>query len=284
MRSGLMTRDAHAHVGASFALAVLVVIAMGGCETLPKAAPRSPVSLRSAVETVNTNASAIQGTLRASGFVDGTSTRSDGKKMDYHLDGVLFYLRPTYVRFDLKSFGDRKFLLGSNAESFWIFDKAEERYHCARHGEHSDLAEALPIAPDQVVDALGLSLIDLDVDDERTLGHVQRIVSDFQQVLFLERDADGLVALRKEYWLDRYPPYLIRRVIFRDFQGDVEMVSELGDYKPIASGGPLLPHAMKADWPRRGSQMRFRVSNWRIIPDLGPDAMQFKPPSACRNP
>jgi hypothetical protein len=284
MRSGVMTRRTHAQVGALFALVVFVMGAMSGCVAPPKALPRSPVSLRSAVETVNTNASAIQGTLRASGFVDGTSTLSDGRKMDYHLDGVLFYLRPTYVRFDLKSFGDRKFLLGSNAESFWIFDKAQERYHCARHGEESELAEALPIPPDRVVDALGLSLINLDADDESTLGHVQRIVSDFQQVLFLERNADGLAALHKEYWIDRYPPYLIRRVIFRDLQGDVEMVSELGDYKPIASGGPLLPHSMKADWPRRGSQMRFRVSTWRIIPDLGPDAPQFLPPSACRDP
>jgi hypothetical protein len=284
MKFGVMIGGTHAHVGASFALALLVLIVTGGCETPSKAIPRNPVSMRSAIETVNTNTSAIQGTLRASGFVDGTSTRSDGKKMDYHLDGVLFYLRPTYVRFDLKSFGDRKFLLGSNAESFWVFDKAEERYHCARHGEESELADALPIPPDRVVDALGLSLIDLDADDERTLGHVQRIVSDFQQVLFLERDSDGLAALRKEYWLDRYSPYLIRRVIFRDVQGDVEMVSELGDYQPIASGGPLLPHSMKAEWPRRGSQMRFRVSNWRIIPGLGPDALQFQPPSACRNP
>ena len=158
MRPGMMPRGVHthAHVGVLFALAVFVMGVMGGCVTSPKAAPRSPVSLRSAIETVNANASAIRGTLRASGFVDGTSTLSNGRKMDYHLDGILFYLRPTYVRFDLKSFGDRKFLLGSNAEAFWIFDKAEERYHCGRHGEESELAEALPIPPDRVVDAFCL--------------------------------------------------------------------------------------------------------------------------------
>ena len=240
-----------------------------------------PISMPSAVRIVNANTQRVTGTLRATGFVDGQSVLTDGRVVSYHLDGILFYLAPTYVRFDLKSFGDRKFLLGCNAESFWVYEKETGEYQCNAHGEDDEFSDAIPIAPNQLVDALGLNPIPTGgAGDNR----VQRIVDDYQQILFLERDDSGAIVLQKEYWLDRRAPGLIRRVVFRDPYGAVEMDSSLDDYRALGHEGPMLPHSISADWPAKKASMRFRVSKWRFVETVGPQSIQFKAPPACRNP
>jgi hypothetical protein len=264
--------------------------------------PPNPITIDDAIRIANANTGKITGTLRASGSVDGKFTDADGRSHSYHVNGVLFYLAPTYIRFDLKSFGDRQFLLGSNAERFWYYDKEDDRYRCGWHNESDELADALPIRPDQLVDALGLTPIPvLCVRAERSLNPekgnsssgsaptahvqcVQRVVDERQQILFLERDEEGRVILQKEYWLDRYPPRLIRDVVFRDADGVIEMRSELDQYRPLSPGGPMLPRVMAANWPKSKASIRFRINKWSLIERLGPDSVQFATPRECTMP
>ncbi|MGB2987451.1 MAG: hypothetical protein WBE26_16425, partial [Phycisphaerae bacterium] len=110
---------------------------------------------------------------------------------------------------------------------------------------------------------------------------VQRIVDDYQQILFLVYDDQGRVVLEKEYWLDRYWPQLIRRVIFRDADGVVTMQSALDDYKAYSHGGPLLPYTMTADWPESDTQLRFHVRKWTLVETVGPESIQFATPREC---
>ena len=110
---------------------------------------------------------------------------------------------------------------------------------------------------------------------------VQRVVDDSQQLLFLVYDAGVALVIEREYWLDRYPPQLVRSVVFRDGEGVVEMQSELGAYKPLSPGGPLLPHVMKATWPKAGASMEFRVGRWTLVNQVGPQGIQFKAPEDC---
>ncbi len=286
-----------------------LTIVLCGC---PSPHPRfvlDPIPMDDAIRIVNTNAGKISGTLKATGFVDGQFTDSEGRSRSYHLDGVLFYLAPIYVRFDLKSLGDRQLLLGSNAELFWYYSKQEDRYRCGYHDGSDELASQIPIRPDQIVDALGLTPIPCPVVEGEALGDtiaddsprglptasgftpptapavcVQRVVDEHQQILFLERDEEGRVKLEKEYWLDRYWPRLIRRVVFRDADGVVEMRSRLDKHKPLSPGGPMLPGEMAADWPKSKSSMRFRVRRWSLVEQVGPNDIQFATPRECTHP
>lgn len=262
---------------------ILLVMALGlpGCQTPPTAPSRAlpALSMIEAIRIPDANTARITKTIRATGAVDGHFTH-EGRRRSYSLDGVLFFLAPEFVRFDLKKLGDRQLLFGSNEEQFWIYNKQDKAYACWGHNERERLPEEMPIRPDQIADALGLRLIgDLHTAEETDI--FQRIVEDSQQILVVLRDAAGRLMLEKEYWLDRFAPRLVRRVVFRDAEGNIELTSTLGDYRPIEKNGPLLPYEMEAEWPRTQARMRFRVSKWSEIPQVGPSGPQFATPKEC---
>jgi len=258
----------------------LVLTTSAGCHPRPQITPLPALPLTAAVAVVNDNAARIGGALRAIGPVDGVARLENGRRVAFTLDGTLFFLAPRFVRFDLKRFGDRKLLIGSNATHFWYLDAENEVRYCGRHDDTEPSPEqAIPIPPEQLVDALGISPIPTSADaGEARL--VQRVEDEYQQVLWIS-DREGRSTLHKEYWLDRRAPRLVRRVVFRDEHGVVQMESRLEDYKPLSPHGPLLPHEMTAHWPATESQLRFRVSRWTLHTDIGPDGVQFAPPSDC---
>jgi hypothetical protein len=240
----------------------------------------APLPMREAVDIVNRNIAKVSGTLRASGAVDGYFTTPEGRRVRYDLNGVLFYLAPGYVRFDLKKLGERQFLFGSNQQMYWVYSKTEDSYYCGRQGVPEDLPSDIPARPDQIADALGLSSVP-GPDNAASVERVQRVVEDYQQVLFIIRDDQGRLIIEKEYWLDRFPPQLIRRVVFRDADGIVEMTSFLNEYREWFPGGPQLPREMTAAWPKSGAQMRFRVNKWETVTQVTARGPQFATPAEC---
>lgn len=258
----------------------LTVLAFGCLRPIrPVALP--PLPMASAAGLVNANIAKITGTLRATGTVDGYFTRADGRRQSYHLSGVLFYLAPSYVRFDLKALGERQFLFGSNAQSYWYYDRHDGRNHCGVRGDADSIVADIPVHPDRIVDAFGLTPIPTDVTQPGRVRQVLRVEDDFQQILFLVADEHGAPTLEKEYWLDRRRPRLVRRVVYRDLDGVVTMQSALDDYAPLSPGGPLLPRTMEADWPDARSHMRFNVSKWTAHDGIGPNGIQFRTPRDC---
>lgn len=259
---------------------ILAVASIMGCQR-PQPTPPSQhetVPAEEAIRLVNTNAAKISGTLRASGTVDGSAIDANGRSRSFHLDGVLFYLAPRNLRFDLKSLGERQLLLGSNDEGYWFFSAEDKQYRCGPDVEDLDLPSEIPVTPDQLIEALGLGGIPTFYD---SIGPFQRIDGDFQQLIFIA--ALGLEAgnVQKEYWLDRSTPRLIRKVLFRGPDGDIQMNSNLDDYKTGAAEGLLLPHSMTAEWPVEGTILRFRISQWSLHPQIGPDGPQFATPAEC---
>ncbi|MCH8150492.1 MAG: hypothetical protein IH987_21360 [Planctomycetes bacterium] len=265
-------------------MAVATGLLVGGCPPPARVAPFDPVPMRQALYVLNENAAAIRGTLRATGSVDGFMTDDGGRKRGFHVDGVLFFLSPSFLRFDLKKFGDRQILFGSNEDAYWVFMKDGESWYCGEHDKPGRLPPEVPVKPAQLVDALGLNPVQIGAGSQRLRSPIQRVTEFFQQILFLEHDERGRLVLVKEYWLDRYPPRLVRRVIFRDGDGVVEMDSRLDDYRRLEAGGPLLPRVMTADWPQSGAQIRFRIDKWKRFEEIKRDAMQFKVPRACDLP
>ena len=244
-------------------------------------APLDPVPMAEAARLVNDNNAKITATLRATGSVDGRFTLPDGRTRRYHVDGVLFYLAPHYLRFDLKVLGSRQFLFGSNAEHYWYYGKEDDAYYCERHDAPGRLAAEMPVTPEQLVDALGLTPIPAPGASTQAVRMVPRVVDEYQQILFLSRGGDGEMTLHKEYWMDRYPPRLVRRIVFRDADGVVTFESRLDDYRALSSAGPWLPHLMIAEWPQSRAGMRFRVGRWRLVEGVGRQAIQFKAPREC---
>jgi len=261
--------------------ALLLVLLPSGCVT-PTVVERKPLPALTMVDAIrvsDANAALVTATVRAAGSVDGHFTQ-EGRRRHYRLDGVLFFLAPDFVRFDLKKLGDRQLLFGSNQEQFWIYNKQDDEYFCGHQGDPEEMPPELPIRPDQIADALGLRLIgDMRAADGAEL--VQRVVDDAQQILILVRDVSGRPVVEKEYWLDRYPPRLVRRVVFRDENGVVEMSSELSGYRRVEPDGPLLPYEMTAEWPGSEARMRFSVNKWGLVPQVGPTGPQFATPQEC---
>lgn len=259
-------------------------MAVAFCGCMPKKPPivvGPPLSFREAAEVVNENAAKIEGTLRASGDVDGHYATESGRRRSYHLDGVLFFLHPRSLRFDLQKFGETKVLLGSNAEWYWCYTREDDRYTCGQHGQPPPDDVPLPARPDQLLDALGLSPIPVHASDVGTGLVSHRVVNEFQQILYFDAVGDGTSILRKECWLDRSGDRLVRRVLFRDDEGIVEMVSELEEYRAWAPNGPKLPHLLTFIWPRFGAELRFHVSEWKLVPQVEPGSIQFRTPKAC---
>lgn len=261
------------------------VIVLTGCRGREARwrAPGPAIPLAEAAAIVNDNLAKVQGTLRASGDVDAIVTTPGGSRRSLHLDGALFFLQPRYLRLDLKRFGERQMMLGSNLTEYWIYDREEDRYQCGAHGDKAALPAGMPIRPAQLIDALGLSPIPVQTVSPDGVRRVQRIEGDYQQVLFLDRGVQGQLGLQKEYWLDRNEPRLVRRVIFRDSEGRLEMDSRLDEYAAPIPGGPLLPRTLAARWPREGAEITFRFSRWTLEPSVKADSIQFVAPKECRH-
>lgn len=262
------------------AIGTVLLLPVGCLGPQPTLKPLPPLPRATAEGIVNANALLVAGTLRAMGSVDGTVRDRDGTLRSFSLDGILFYLHPSYLRFDLKKFGDRQVLLGSNAEKFWVYSNQEDVFRCAQHGSDEDFPLEFPISPRQLLDALGLGPI-TDSFSEGSIGRVQRVESETQQILFLRRNDKGDVVVEKEYWLHRSRPRLISRVLFRDGNGNLEMDSRLSEYRKLDETGPLLPHKMEASWGDADASLTFTIEKWSVYPEVLPTGPQFATPEAC---
>jgi len=270
---------------------VTVLIAgslIGGCPPQRREPVQSiaePMPIWKAIFHFNNNADRIRGTLRATGYVDGYFADNAGKRRTFHVDGVLFFLSPRYLRFDLKKLGESQVLLGSNEMEYWVYTNDTDEWFCGRHGVPSDLPPDIPVRPDQLVDALGLNPIEVDREEDGLRPPVQRITDAFQQLLFVGKDdVFGSRVLRKELWIDRHPPHVIRRIIFRDHNGHIEMDSRLDDFRPLEPGGPLLPRVMTAEMPKSQAQLEFHIKKWKLFEQITPEAIQFRTPRQCGQP
>lgn len=264
--------------------AICLALIAAGCQSQPKRILLDALSMRDAVAIVNRNCDKIDGTLRAIGHVDGEFLTPEGNRRSYHLDGILFFLSPRFVRLDLKFLGSRKFLVGSNAHWYWYISDQDGQSHCAKHEQFESGASIIPISPTQIPELLGLSPISISHGSDRRAVAVQRVVKEYQQILMLETGPDRRWFDRKEVWLDRAEPRLVRRVIFRDANGEVDVESVLSQYRAVGASEVMLPHVMTAHWPKTGETMRFSVKQWRVFRELGPDAVQFAAPDFCNSP
>jgi hypothetical protein len=185
-----------------------------------------------------------------------------------------------HLRFDIQELGQTGVLFGSSDEVFWLhIARDDDTYRWGHHAAVRDPQQlGLTVRPDQLIEALGLNALPAGATEVALAGMVQRIEPDWQQLLFVQHDQDGRPLLRKEYWLERREPRLIRRIIFRDTLGRTHMDARLSDYRRISAGGPTLTHRVRVEWPLEGGVLELRVSRWRLEPQLTKDAPAFVAP------
>lgn len=259
-------------------LSCAMLVTLTGCPP-PATEFLDPLPQREAVAVVNDNIGRIKGTLRASGPLGGYFRSPQGNRRNFDVDGTLFFLAPKNMRLDLKALGGTQVLFGSNAERFWYYSKQDGDYYLSRrHESLAQLDGPIPISPTQIIEALGLTPIPSAGGDPETSGPMQRIYEDYQILFFAVRGESGQPMLQKEYWLDRRDPRLVRRVVFLDADGDVEMESVLSGYAALGEGGPLLPGEIEVNWPKAESFLRFRIRKWELYEGIDSKSPQFIPP------
>ena len=221
-----------------------------------------------AIEIVNRNSTRLQVTLKArAGHAQGYFTEANGKKRNFDLDAALLLRTPRFMRLSLSAFGKTQLVFGSNAEKYWMVQPPANALTWGRHDRAVDpQATDLILRPDLLVEALGIAPLPEETAGES--GPVQRITPEYQQLFFIDYDEYSQGYIRKEYWLSRYEPQLVARIIFRDMMGRTVMDSRLSQYKPIGRDGPLLPHRIEMRWPATDNYMLFTARGWKLLPDV----------------
>ncbi|MHC4093162.1 MAG: hypothetical protein ACYSVY_23325 [Planctomycetota bacterium] len=258
--------------------ATLVLACVAGCPP-PARRMGDPIPIHQAIAIANANTAQVTTCLKAEGSAAGYFTLADGGRHHFDFRAVLFVTTPRHLYLTLKSgLGTQELLIGSNEEQYWLHVKRDDDTY--RFGTHAalgnDLESFLPLRPDMVIEALGLN--GLPETTAGASGPVQRIVDEHQQLIFLSFTSTGQGIIRKEYWLDRYEPRLIRRILFRDGMGRVIMDSCLDDCKAMGGDGPLVARRIRIEWPLDGGMIDFRIRRWEPRPERGLDHPAFVAP------
>ncbi len=233
--------------------------------------PFEPIPMRDAIEIVNQNNRGLQKTIKSKGgFARCRFTDQDGSERRFDVDANLIVLCPRNMRLNMSVLGKSYFVFGSNESRYWVEQPDAHALTWGRHNRDIEPnARDLIIRPELIVEALGISLIS-SADATPT----QRLTDTHQQIIFF--DESGRIA--KEFWLSRFEPQLIDRVIFRDPMGQIVMDAKLDKYKNIVTGGPMIPHRFEVQWPATEGYMLLTVGGWKMLPNVSGDHPAFQFP------
>ncbi len=254
---------------------LFTLLACGGCPPHENLERFEPVPIDQALALVNTNSRELQLTVRAkAGNATGVFVEPDGTRHRFDVDAALLVHPPRCMRMDMSVLGNSQFVFGSNNERYWAEQVSANALSWGRHDRQVDpAAEDMIIRPDLIVEALGIN--QLPTTTHVLYGPFQRITEDCQELHFVDYDEKLRGFISKEYWLSRYEPRTVERIIFRDALGEKIMESHLSRYKPVKPDGPLLPHKVYISWPATGSKLIFTAAGWELLPKVSVDHPAF---------
>ena len=254
-------------------LAISPLLLCFGCPKPVQPEPARFLPKDEAIARVNANNARIDGAVQAKRVsARGHCVTDTGTKRSFDLSGGMLYLAPRHLYCDLKQLGQTVMRIGSNPGEYWLWFQPEVdtlwwgHYAALEQGD----AVGIPLRPDQIIQALGQAALDTD----RTC--LYRVMGAHHQLLYFEPAPDGERLLTKEYWLDRRPPFLIRKLLFRDRAGCVTFYAELDDYRPIRDAEALVAHRLTLRWPVDDATINLRVGEWVPRPNVTPDSSAFR--------
>jgi hypothetical protein len=242
-----------------------LLVALTGCPPPRELPPPPQLSRSQAVAFVNRNNARIESAVQAKRVTaSGHFTDDQGDRHNYNLEGGILYLRPHYLYFDLRQLGQTVMRFGSNELEYWLWIQPE--LDTLWWGTYAGLEQAdpaiIPIRPDLLIEALGLNVLPDGPEASRNV--LYRVMGEHNQFLWAEWDADGTGYLDREYWLDRRPPHLIRKILARNEKGRLTFYAELDDHRLIRDTEALAAHRITLHWLEPDSVMCMRIGHWKV--------------------
>ncbi|MFO0972658.1 MAG: hypothetical protein U1A27_04340 [Phycisphaerae bacterium] len=236
----------------------------------PPARPRVPRPLSEVIATVNENAARVDRPMYASPLrVNADVADSNDRIHRFSFEGALLVRKPDELRLDLRHGlgGEPIMQVATNGAEYWAWIVPEVSTYW--WGRRAHLGEpcvtTIPVRPEQLAEVLGMN----PLPEGRTdlLGPARLYEERFDRLLY-SRPRGAAYEFDREYWIDGEPPYLVRRVIFRDAYGRQAMHAEIDDCAAAWEAGPLVARRIRVFWPsvRVGgaeSRMELTVANWR---------------------
>lgn len=259
------------------AATILVSGLMFGCPPRPQP-PVAPVDvpLADALQRLESNRALIPGGLKATGSVHARFPDADGVLRHLDSQGTLQVCPPFHLRFAATHplAGD-EFELGMNASRCWVLVYRPNKAYREADVAHPEimLRGTVPLRPEQFLAALGLDAVAIE-------DCAQRVDGDDRQLLLFAPGQDGRAVIHREYWLHRAAPGLIAKAVFRDPDGQVQMLSHLERYERTTPQSPWLPREIRLVWPGEQAEFVFRVDQWQPVPALTPQHRAFLSPRA----
>lgn len=247
-----------------------------GCPPHPRGAlVHDPEPMSKLIARVNANGAQVADTLKAvGGHARGQFTDTDGSKRRFDLDANLLVHPPRCLRLDLKALLESQLVFGSNPTKYWVVQPSAR---ALSYGRHDTMlvpnAGDLIIRPDLFVEALGLNALPTETVGDA--GPMQRVTGEYQQLLFLDYTPEGQGYVAKEYWVTRYDPQLVTRIVFRDPLGRVALESIISGYRRLDADGPYLPHRVRIVAPATQSWLEFSAWGWKSMPNVDLDHPAF---------
>lgn len=263
----------------------LALVLLTGCPPRPRPEPLAPpappalLPVDEAAAAVNGNIAGITRSLASGRIgVDAVFHDEDGRPHQYRdLRGVLRFFPPHYLYLEVGAAVEPNAVqVGSNDRLFWVALKPKRNdlwwglWSDLRPGEDFEL----PLAPDMVLAAMGLSR--LPGPGEGLRGPVPRVDEQGNYRLLYLASSGGALWIQREYRLDRFPPYLPLEVTFRMPDGTVRMISSLDRYEPVGDSSVYVARQVRMYWPRTDDTLSMQIRAIRFDPAFGPGAPAYQ--------
>lgn len=239
-----------------------MAVVLPACVSEPPPPAPPPAPLADVVARVNANNERINAVYAAHCALAGVLTDESGRARRVDMQGPLRYAGARQLYLDLKAFGGIAggATIGSNAERYWLAINGGERDKFV-WGKYEHLGEPdvreFPLRPDLLIEALGVN--PLPRARGGLLEPVRQSSSEYDELIYLRFTEDGRLAIDREYYIDRRPPFLIRRIVLRDAAGAEAMVARLSDYEPVGSDGPLTAKTIELSWPQQQATLQLKL-------------------------
>lgn len=212
----------------------------------------------------------------------------DADQRDHRFIGhaaTLIFQPPRSLYFAIKSLTGDVAMVGSNAESYWIW--VEPELHKMWWGRWATLESgAVPrllIPPDQLLDVLMWRPIPEALKGGGRPLLVKRLTPtndcEGYSLLFSRTPDNGWPYTARELKFKCLEPYQPSEIIDRKPDGTVLMHATLENYQRVGEDGPWIPRRYVVNWPLSGTEMRLDIEGAKFRKEQAPQTFDRPEPS-----
>ncbi len=264
-----------------------LLASIAGCP--PKPPPRDPFQPTTVpaevedvgviVDRINANAERMPNDVMLKSFarIQAGIVDEEGKTTDYTGDGRLYFVKPMYFYLTFNHLASTIVKMSSDGQTYWLWYKETKKVYWGKY-EHLNKPRLrdMPIQPDQVIAALGLTRLPTSFD--RLFGPVfsvptQRIPHTLNPQVRLTyfRRIEDHGRLDRVYSVSRRPPNLPERILFGDKHGRVGCEATLDHLRPVGVSddviegeGPIMPHKIALRLPQEDGYLILELEGPRL--------------------